>query len=197
MDGDQVVEKILSDARAEAQKIIKLAEQSQAAEQAEIDKQLDEHREQTKTLAEKAAKDKKMHLLSAARMDIAKQLLAEKRRILDEVFAKAHEQLLSLSDEEYRRLITNLMVKSVETGDEEIIVDKNEKRIDLELINQVNQQLGPGNKRNLKLSDEKQDIGGGFILNRGKIKNNVSLDILLAQARRQLEIELAKELFQG
>jgi vacuolar-type H+-ATPase subunit E/Vma4 len=56
--------------------------------------------------------------------------------------------------------------------------------------------LGPDGKRNLRLADERHDFGGGFILKRGKIKNNVSFDVLLAQARRDLEIELAKELFE-
>jgi hypothetical protein len=45
------------------------------------------------------------------------------------------------------------------------------------------------------LSDQKQDIGAGFILKRGKIKTNVSIQVLLEQARKELEIELAKELF--
>jgi vacuolar-type H+-ATPase subunit E/Vma4 len=47
------------------------------------------------------------------------------------------------------------------------------------------------------LADEKQDLGAGFILRRGKIKTNVSLDVLLERARKELEIELAKELFEN
>jgi len=195
MDAEQVVEKILSEAKAEAEKIKKQAQDRDAAEQAKLDEQLADYKAQTEMLAQKAANAEKLHLLAAARMDIAKELLAEKRKILDEVFAQAREKLLNLPDEQYHKLITNLMLKAVETGDEEVIVDKNEKRIDQNLIDQVNQRLGAGGKRNLRLSDERQDFGGGFILKRGKIKNNVSVDVLLAQARRDLEIQLAKELF--
>ncbi len=57
--------------------------------------------------------------------------------------------------------------------------------------------MGPGYKGNLRLSEQRQNLGGGFILRRGRIKNNVSLEILLAQARKELEIELAKELFEN
>ncbi len=74
-------------------------------------------------------------------MQIAKELLTEKRKILDEVFARARQQLLNLPDDQYRRLIADLMVGAVETGNEEVIVDKGENRIDQELINQVNQRL--------------------------------------------------------
>jgi V/A-type H+-transporting ATPase subunit E len=197
MGAEEVVEKILADAGAEAEKIKKQAAEKQAAEQEKLNDQLQEYKKQTDLLAQKAAQDKKSHLLAEARMDIAKQLLAEKRKILDEVFEQARRQLQNLSDEEYRKLMTKLMLETVETGDEEVIVDKNEKRIDRNFITRVNQQLAAKNKGSLKLADEKQNLAGGFILKRGKIKRNVSIEVLLAQARRELEIELAKELFQN
>jgi len=129
-------------------------------------------------------------------MDIAKEYLARKRKILDEVFRKARQQLKNLSDEDYRKLCSKLILKAVETGDEEVIVDNNETRIDQEFIKQINRELGTGYKGNLRLAKEKQSLGGGFILRRGKIKNNVSFEVLLTQARKELEIELAKELFE-
>ena len=158
---------------------------------------MQDYKKQTEALAQKAAQDKKLHLLASARMDIAREFLAEKRKILDEVFSQARAQLLNLPDDDYRRLCSKLMHAAVETGDEEVIVDRNERRIDQEFIKQINRELGPGYKGNLRLSDERRNIGAGFILRRGKIKNNVSLEVLLDRARKNLEIELAKELFEG
>ena len=195
MDAEQVVEKILADARGEAEKTTNEAKQKQNAEQAEFDTQLDEFHKQTEALAKKASEDKKAHILAAARMDIAKEYLAQKRKILDEVFREAQQQLKNLPNEDYQTLCSKLILKAVETGDEEVIVDNNETRIDQNFIKQINRQLGPGYKGNLRLSDERQNLGGGFILKRGKIKNNVSFEVLLNQARKELEIELAKELF--
>ena len=126
-------------------------------------------------------------------MEIAKELLAEKRKILDEVFETTQKQIASLPDHEYQQIIAKLMVGAVETGDEEIIVDNGERRINQEFINEVNRQLG--DKGKLKLSDQRQPIGGGFILTRGKIKSNASIPVLLEQIRKELETELAKELF--
>jgi len=197
MEAEQVVEKILADAKAEAEKIKKQAEEAQAAEQAKLDEQLSEYKKQTDTIAQKAGKDKKAHLLAAARMDIAKEYLAEKRKILDEVFVQAREQLQNLPDDDYRKLMTKLMLGAVETGDEEVIIGNEEKRIDQKFIKSINQQLSPGRKGNLKLSEEKANLTRGFILKRGKIKNNVSIEVLLAQARKELEIESAKELFEN
>jgi V/A-type H+-transporting ATPase subunit E len=195
MEAEQVTDKILADAKAEADKITEEGREKEAAEQTELDEQLRQYQEQTQALAEKAGQDKRAHLLAAARMEIARQLLAEKRKMIDDVFDQAHQQLRSLSDEDYSRLCTRLMLDAVETGDEEVIVDKNEWRINFDFVKNVNRELGPGYKGNLRLADEKQDLGGGFILRRGKIKNNVSFEVLLNQARKELEIELAKDLF--
>ncbi|MCJ7729737.1 MAG: V-type ATP synthase subunit E [Sedimentisphaerales bacterium] len=195
MDAEPVLEKILSDARAEAGQIKKQAEDKEAAEQAKLDSRLDEYSRQTRVLAEKSAGAEKLHILAAARMDIAKQLLAEKRKILDEVFEQAQNHLKKLPNEQYRELMSKLMINAAQSGDEEVIVDINEKRIDQQLIDQVNRQLSSKGKGNLKLSDERLQIGGGVILKKGKIKNNASLKVLLSQARGKLEMELAKQLF--
>jgi V/A-type H+-transporting ATPase subunit E len=195
METEPVTQKILADARVEADKITKEAEDKEAAEQAKLANQVKEYKKQTETLADKAGKDEKAHILAAARMEIAGELLAEKRKILDEVFSRARQQLQNLPDDQYRKLITKLMLDAVQTGDEEVIVDSKESRIDQQLISLVNERLGSSKKGNLKLSQEKWDIEGGFVLRRGRIKTNVSFGVLLDRARSELEIELAKELF--
>ena len=196
MEAEQVVQKILADAQAEAERIAAEADRKEAAEQAKLNEQLAQYRKQTESLAKKAGEDEESHILAAARMDMARQLLAEKRKILDEVFEQARRQMMELPDDPYRHLCTKLMLQVIETGDEEVVVDKNERRINHDLINQVNRQLGPNRKGAVKLSDERHDIGAGFILRRGKVKTNVSLEVLLDQARKELEIELARQLFE-
>jgi V/A-type H+-transporting ATPase subunit E len=195
MEAQQVIERILADAKAEAKKIKKQTDEAQAEEKAKLDEQLSEYEEQTETIAKKAGEDEKAHILAAARMDIAKQLLAEKRKILDEVFEQAQQQVEKLSDKQYLELMTKLMLDAVETGDEEVIVDEKEKQIDQKFIDSINKQIDSGRKGELKLSEGMANLGKGFILKRGNIKNNVSIEVLLAQAREELEIELAKELF--
>jgi hypothetical protein len=88
--------------------------------------------------------------------------------------------------------MARLMTEAAETGDEEVVIGKNEKRIDQSFISQVNGKLKKGN---LKLAKDKHDLPGGFILRRGKIKTNVSPAVLLEQARNDLVIELGKTLF--
>ena len=195
MDAEQVVQKILSEAKAQAEQIKAEGQKKCNAEQARLNEQLDTYKTDTDALAKKAASDKKAHLLAAARMEISKEFLAEKQRILREVFEQARSRVGSLPDSEYAQFWSSLLVKAVETGKEEVIVDKNETRLDQSFIKQVNRRLSPGYQGNLRLASEKEDIGGGFVLRNEKIKNNVSLRVLLEQARSKLEIELAKDLF--
>jgi V/A-type H+-transporting ATPase subunit E len=195
MEAQQVTDKILADANAEAEGIKQKARDKEAAEQAAFDEKLREFKQQSQALAAKAAEDKKSHLLAATRMEIAKRQLAEKAAILDEVFSQARNHLKGLSDDQYKKLCTKLMLAAVETGDEEVIVDENDARIDQEFVRDINRQLGPGFKGNLTLSSRKRPSGGGFLLERGKITTNVSFDVLLSQARTALEIELANDLF--
>jgi len=86
-----------------------------------------------------------------------------------------------------------LMASAVETGDEKVVPGKDDARIDAKLVADVNARLKDRGK--LTLADEKHNFGGGFLLQRGKVRTNVSLAVLVEQARKDLEIEMAKDLF--
>jgi len=195
MEAEQVVGKILSEARAEAEKIISGAKSKAAAEQEKLESELAKYNKETETLAAEAAEDKRGRMLAMARMDVRKEMGAAKVALVDEVFARAHERIRNLGDDEHRKLISELIVKAVETGDEEVIVGRDEKRIDDKLIKQVNRQLGSGFMGNLRLSRERADISGGFILRRNNIQVNVSIEVLVNSMREELESEVVKDLF--
>ncbi len=195
MNAEQVVEKILSDAQTQAEKIIAEASEKASAEDVRLQDELAVFQKETDRLAKAAAADRKLQKLATARMDIQKQMLVTKAGMLDDVFAQARSQINSLPDNEYQQLIASLMEKAAETGDEEVVVGKNETRIDNSLIKQINRKLGTGFKGNLHLASDRADIDGGFILRRGKIQLNVSTNVLLSQVRESLEMELSKDLF--
>lgn len=199
MNPQQVVDKILAEAHAEAEKIRREAEERQAAEQSRFDEQMAEFREQTEQMAAQAAQAEKAQLLALARMEAAKDYLREKAKILDEVFARSRRRIQDLPDDEYRELMARLLLEAVETGDEQVVAGQDDSRIDSKLVNEVNSRLkaqGKGKgKGGLSLSQEKHHLGGGFLLKRGRIQTNVTTDVLVDQARNDLEIELSDELF--
>ena len=195
MNAEQVVEKILSQAKAEAEAILSEAQEKAAAQTAQLETELAEFNRKTEELAKNAAADKLQRMLAGARMSNAKKVLSAKVAILRDVFARAKEAVSQLPDDQYLSLMAGLMKKAVETGDETIIVGKNEKRIDETFIKKINRDLGAGFKGNLRLAGERADIAGGFILSRGKVRINASSDVLIDRLRESMQIELANELF--
>ncbi len=195
MEAQQVIDKIMADARAEAEKIKKQAAEAQAAEQAKLDEELAEFERETQAMAQKAAEDERSHLLAGARMQAAREYLAEKAGILDEVFAQVGKKVDELPEADYRELMAKLMVEAVETGDEQVVAGTNESRVDDKLVADVNQRLEGQGKGNLTLAEDRHGLRGGFVLRRGRIRTNVSIDVLVAQARNDLVMELARDLF--
>jgi len=193
MQAEQVIDKILSDARAQADAIKRQAEEREAAETARLNEDLTRFEQETKALAEKAAADERSQRLAVARMEAAKEYVTAKASLLDGVFSEARQKIEKLPDGEYRELMGKLMAAAAETGGEKVVPGKNDARIDAKLVAEVNARLK--DKGKLALADEKHNFGGGFLLQRGKVRTNVSIDVLVGQARKDLEIEVAKDLF--
>jgi hypothetical protein len=83
-----------------------------------------------------------------------------------------------------------LILSSVKTGSEELVVGRNEGRINDDFVRRVNQKLGE--KRPLRLAGERVDIEAGFILRQGKRRINASLDVMLKVASQELEGKLSE-----
>ena len=195
MKAEQVVEKILSQAQQEAQAILDQARSRIQQRRADLQGSRQNYAQQTEEKAKTAGEDKLARMLAAARMDLQKKRLAAKVDLLNEVFEKARQKINALPEEAYLDLMSRLIMKAAQTGDEEVLVGAQETRLNQKCIKQINQKLGPGFKGNLRLSDEKADIDGGFILRRGKVRINASTGVLIDQMRQDLEIDLAAELF--
>ncbi len=195
MKAEQVVEKIVSEGRQEADRILKEAQTKVQERRKAFEEKQKSFRQETESLAHQAAEDRRSRLLAAARMNLRKKVLAAKNELLREVFDKARHRINSMEDGQYLELMGRLLRQSVVTGDEEVVIGKNETRINYEFLKQVNKKLGPGYKGNLRLAAERADIDGGFILRRGKVQVNCSTVVLLEQIRQTIEIDLAQKLF--
>ena len=195
MNAEQVVQKILAEAKAEAEKIVNDAKAKAAEQGDQLDSQIAEFEDKTAQLAREAAEDKLQRMLAGARMDNGKQLLAAKGEILNDIFEQSKKAVNDLSDERYLAWVTAAMKQAVESGDEEVIIGKDEKRIDEAFISRVNKQLGAGFKGNLSLSSQRADISGGFILARGKVQINASTDVMIESLKESMQIELSQMLF--
>lgn len=196
MNAEQVVKKILDDARAKAEEIEKAAAERVAAERERFEREIAAYTGETEQRAQKKAADEKEHNAARARMEAARSVLSEKQKIIDEVFRAARKKMIAMPSKAYREWISDMLGKAVETGKEEVILDTREERIDAAFLKGIKVDKAKSKDGHLTLSEQRRDLGGGgFILVNGKVRTNVSFNQLFAEAREELEYEIATILY--
>lgn len=194
---DRIKERILEDARQEANKIItdaqnradELIKKNESEAAAVQEKQLKEN--------EIKGLDLKRRMISVAQLDMRKEVLKAKQDMIDKAFEQCLSSIVNMSAEEYRALIEELMVNTVQTGNEEVIFShRDDERLGSDFIAGVNGRLASmGKKGDLKASTEKGSFNGGFILRSGGIEINNSFESVLRIIREEIEPQVAEILF--
>ncbi len=194
---DKILEKVHSDARAEAARIDAQAkEQVQAMMRAAEEK----GRALAAEIAEKAgaqAEEQAKRVITLAGLDARRRGLDAKQRLIKQAFDRAESRLAAIPDEEYCALIRKMLLRTVKTGDEEIIIsNRDASRITPSFIAEVNAALAAsGRKGNLRLSPTTREMLGGFVLAEGRVESNNTFDVALRLHRDDLEPEVARVLF--
>ncbi len=190
MSKEAIVERIVSDAEAEAREILRAAEEKAAAIAAEASAQAEKMRAETKAEVTERAGRIRAGREASARLDGAKILLAEKRRVIDSVYEQARDELASLSEKEFLKLTERLLKEYAEEGDE-IVFSK------LYGYTDAVSKFPVVKERKLKISDERADVRGGFWL-RGKTSDkDLSFASMLRADREIYQSEIAQELFKS
>ena len=190
-------EKIISDAKIQADKIIAQAEDKanniikKGKKEAENIKNIILHK------SKQEASLKKSKILTEANLEAKKIILSEKQKIIEDVFNKASESILKLEDKDYLNIIKKMILDNIETGDETIFIDHSDRdKISESFVEDINRELkSKGKKGKLKLSTSYLPIKGGVVIGFGKIRKNISLEFLLKKIREELEIQISKDLF--
>lgn len=188
MGTQQIVERILSDARAEAETIIAEAQAQAAKLYADAETQAAELRAET----EKETKEKCVGILEKraadARLDGAKIWLSEKRKVINAVYDEAHSRLLELSKEDCLAMFSALLENYAEKGDEICLDVAFPYAEALKTLPVVQEKA-------LKVSQDRVRLEGGMFLKGEKADKDLSYPALLAADRDEYQAELARELF--
>lgn len=190
-------EKIISDARIQADKIVTQAEDNANNIIKKSEKEADNIKNIILGKNNQEASLKKSKILTEANLEARKTILLEKQKIMEGAFNKALESILKLDDKDYRNFIKKLILDNIEKGDETIFIASSDKnKISKDFIEGINKKLETkGKKGELKLSTSYLPIKGGVIIGSGKVRKNISLELLLKKVREESEIEIGKYLF--
>ena len=193
---NKISEKILADARKEADEITDRArhEEEDLVKAKEI------------TLADATAKhvERLAAIYSAefnrqtalAEIEFRKSILKAKKALLAQIFHDVPKHLLK--PERYSRFLEAMILRGVVSGGEEIIVsEKDRYLLDDEFIRQVNKKAAEqtGHATHLHLAPEARETGGGLFLRAGKIEFNAAMATVMQSISEEMEMELARLLF--
>jgi len=193
---DKLIESILAEAKNKEKEIWDETRQKQELlkqkTQAEADKKTREILDEAAILGE----ENKKRLLAVYGLELRKEQLKQKRILLNEVYDRALESILNLPKDEYLKLTKKLLLTTVTTGKEEIIISRNEKYMDQAFLDGVNEELKQKGKAGaLHFSTEKSDLAGGFMLQEGGLFINCSFEMVMSELRDNTESEAAQILF--
>jgi len=188
MSKEAIVERILSDANAEAEAIVKDAEEKAATTVAAASARAEKDRRESEAAVRAKSESIFERKAATARLDCAKLLLSEKRRVIDTVYASALRRLVDLNEEECLALTARLLETYAEQGDEIFFAENYAYAAAAARLPQIG---GKG----LKISSERIRLDGGFLLRGVSSDKDLSYEALLAADREEHQAELAAEIF--
>ena len=181
----QVKEEIISKAQAEAEARLKSAAERASMLEANI-------------LGEAYGEAARIESIAASRAEMEKKqmLLGAKQGLISDTLQGALKEFRNMPKEQYRELLLGWISLRAE-GAEEVILSEWEREIlGEDFIEAANNRLREmGKESNLTVSYSPDYLGGGLILKKGGIADNLTFPAILNFMKVDLELEVARILF--
>ena len=178
---DNLTSKILADAKAQADKIIKDA---QKKAQHKYDLEIKKINAKKETVLENARRDRELlseRIKSSANLKARNKKLEAKQTIIDKVIDKLKTKLVNMDEKKYINYLNKNIDKKTITG-KELIVKK-------EFVEKVKKEFSGAKVK------ENEFVTSGFIVEENGIQENYTFEVKLDFMRDELEVEISKLLF--
>jgi len=183
--GQNIIEKILSDARAEAAKIEEAARLDAEKTIAEAKEKAEKEKLKIATASADEAARAAAKEISSAEMRAKQMVLSAKQKCIEDTVYAAKQNLADLSDEEYRKVILGMIASAKPSGDSDIILSFGDRE----------KLAGEIEKMGFAVAKETRDISGGFIIRKGDIEYNYSFESIISVEKEEIDQTAAKILF--
>ncbi len=191
-----ILEQIDKEGKKNAGEILSSAQQSSEEILAHARKEAESIRQEFEKKAEASASQLRRREAVMGQLEARKKVLAEKERILEEVYRESLHRLRNIPVQEKRKILKRLILSSVETGDEKIIIGGEEKVMDQRFIREVEEELNWQKKAGALKWEKDPSLSGGFILQRGKVEVNHSWDNIFREVRERTIDQVTRILFE-
>ena len=102
------------------------------------------------------------------------------------------DKIVSMEKEDYVSFIAGLVEQTGETEGSLILNDADREKIGRDLIRHLNEYIDGGN---FVMHDKTKSIRGGFILVKGPVSINCTIENLVDEAREEMTGKAAEQLF--
>lgn len=217
---ERITERILAEAREEADRILSSAEAECVRIREDYAARADGIRARLSTEAERVGTDMIAQAKATAATQKRNLLLATQSQLLDEVFERTLAEIRHLEGEKYEEMLAGLLsaavLEQVEAeevsrtlyGEEEafsperyeiLLSPRDLERHGAAILEAVRKKLSTKLDQSmlnkLVLSRQTLSVDGGLVLRCGNIEANCSLPLLFSQLREELEAEVSHALF--
>lgn len=192
---EDIIKKIESETETKINKFLSSAREEEGNILTQAGNEAEKIKEKTITAGKEEIANRKNRQISAVTLEAQKKLLAEKQKIIAEVYEEVLKKLGTLAKDKYRELLRILILKLAGGGEEIIIADNEKTKIDNNFLKDLNRELQKAGKKPLTLSFTNRNIPGGFILRSQQVEINVSFPLLIRSLREKTEFPVIGILF--
>lgn len=189
---EKITERITADAKARADDIVAQAKAQAEAVSTDYQGRVEALLETERTKAAELAAQTTQRAEAAGALEGRKWILNAKQQLLEDTFTLALDKLCALPKEEYTALLTKLLTRAAQGGEEVVFNQGDRAQVGKAAVTAANELLKDGR---LTISEETRDIKGGFILKSGLIEINCALETLVEQEKETMSASVASHLF--
>ncbi len=189
---DKIIEEIKSEASANADVILKSADNDAAKIIADAKTEANEKSDEILKNAEKKKEDILSRGESSANLEKQKSLLVAKQTVINNMLSASLEKMENAEDKQYFSYIIKLIEKNSQNTDGIIAFNsKDLNRLPENFVSEINAV----SKGKLEISNTPVNIKSGFILIYGGIEENCSFDAIFRSKHEELTDEISALLF--
>lgn len=197
MGMERIKAKILEDSENKAGQILEQARQQ--AEEIKNDALKESESIRAKILEDAEVDGKEIYgrMLSAAALEGRKELLKAKQEVVGACFDSAMQKIISLPDNDYQKLIEDMVLDAAKNEEGEILLaEQSKQRLNKDFLRNINTRVASlGNSAKLVLSDECVKSAGGFVIRYGEMEINSTFEIMFEMLKPELENDVVGMLF--
>lgn len=192
MSIENIMGNILAEAQEESNQVLEKSRDKSLALVAEAKAKAEKLQEEFHDKARIEADLLKSRRTSVANLEVRKMRLGAKQAFVSKCFDIALEQLANLEKDAYLEFMAGA-IADIDTDSGELLLNPRDREaIGAELINRVN---STGKVGTLTLAEDTIDAKGGFILRKGSMEMNATLETMVNEIREAATPEVVKALF--